>query len=285
MKKILVCFCVFLSSVAIIGLFFEFTHEYAQERVLWWIQHDFQRIDHPTSPENENVVNKIVLRYQSFIKKNPKSTLIPKSKLMLGNTLRLQNKYPEAREIFKEIATNYRYNTEVAAQAEFEIAQSFENEDNWPKAVTIYRMISKEYPLTSIGFSIPFYLGIFYHSRGLNSTAFNAFDEAAEFYRNISTNYPDSSLGLAALQMIVKCRLLLGEWTEAFYAAREAFLKYPLAASLLDTIKTIQDISIKNIHDPQLAIDVYQEFLQRNPGHPIKNTLIKIINKLQSPRK
>ena len=137
------------------------------------------------------------------------------------------------------------------------------DENNWPKAVTIYRMISKEYPLTSIGFSIPFYLGIFYHSRGLNSTAFNAFDEAAEFYRNISTNYPDSSLGLAALQMIVKCRLLLGEWTEAFYAAREAFLKYPLAASLLDTIKTIQDISIKNIHDPQLAIDVYQEFLHQ----------------------
>lgn len=281
MKKSTYCFCFILCLVGIVGFVLQSTQEYSQERALWWIQHDFQKINHPTSMENENVVNKIILRYQAFIRKHPKSNLAPKANLMLGNTVRLQNKYSEAREIFEEIVSNYRYNAEIAAQAEFGIAQSYENEDNWPRAVTIYRTIIRDYPLTVTGFSIPFYLGTFYQVRGLNSTAVTAYSEAVEFYQNISTSYPDSPLGLSALQMAIKSQLAIGRWMDAFYTAKEALLKYPLASSISETVQTIFDICVKNMNNPHLAVSVYKEFLERNPGHPMNNQFSEIINELQ----
>ena len=281
MKRIIKCYCVVLIVVALIGLFLESRQEYAQERTLWRIQNDFKKIDNPASIENEFIVKKIFDRYQSFIKQNPKSQLIPKAKLVLAKTLISQDKYSEAREILGEIIKNYTYNTEVAAQAQYGIGQSYENENNWPKAVTIYRIIIREYPLTTTGFSVPYYLGNFYRSRGLNSTAVNAFNEAAEFYQNIAANYPDSPLGFTSLQMAVKCHMAQGQWTDAFFGARQIFLQYPVASSLLETIQMIRDLSIKKLNNPRLAISTYNDFLNRNPGHPINPTLERIIHKLQ----
>ena len=281
MKQIIKCYCVVLIIVAITGLFLESRQEYAQERALWRIQNDFKKIDNPASIENEFIVRKIFDRYQSFIKQRPKSQLIPKAKLALAKTLISQDKYSEAREILEEITKDYKYNTEVAAQAQYGIGQSYENENNWPKAVTIYRIIIREYPLTTTGFSVPYYLGNFYRSRGLNSTAVSAFNEAAEFYQNIAANYPDSPLGFTSLQMAVKCQIAQGQWTNAFFGARQIFLEYPVASSLLETIQMIRDISIKKLNNPRLAISTYNDFLNRNPGHPINPTLERIITKLQ----
>lgn len=281
MKRITYIFCFILVFVWLVGTILQATQDYKHERTLWWIQHDFQKISHPTSLENENVVNKIIERYQLFIRKNPKSNLAPKAQLMIANTLRQQNKYQQAREIFEEIVSNYRYNAEVTAQAEFGIGQTYENEDNWPKAVTVYRSIIRDYPITVTGFSIPLYLGTFYQVRGLNSTAVNAYAEATEFYQNIATSYPESPLGLSALKMAIKSQLAIGQWMGAYYTAKEALLEYPLASSISETVQSIFDICVKNMNNPRLAINAYREFLEKNPGHPMRNQFFEIIQELQ----
>jgi|CXWL01.1.fsa_nt_gi tetratricopeptide (TPR) repeat protein len=281
MRRFIGCYCIILIVTAITGLFLESRQEYAQERILWNIKNDFRKINNPASIENEFIVKRILDRYQNFLRHYPKSELIPRAKLLLAKTLISQDNYSEARAILEEITENYKYNVEIVAQALYGIAQSQESENNWPKAVTIYRSIIREYPLTTTGFSIPYYLGNFYRSRGLNSTALSAFNEAAEFYQNIAENYPDSPLGFTALKMAVKCQLAQGHWTDAFFGSRQIFLQYPVAVSLLETIQMIRDISIKKLNNPGLAISTYNDFLNRNPGHPINDTLKKIINNLQ----
>lgn len=280
MKKLIYILLFILGITLVVGLISQSRQIYHQERILWWIQNDFKKIDVPFAPENERLVQKILDRYSNFIRKNPKSILVPKAKLMIGNTLKAQKKYSEARSVYEEIVANYQYNNEIAAQAQFAIAQSHEIEDNWPKAVTVYRSIVKEYPLTLTGFSIPYYLGSFYQARGLNSTARNAFIEAAEFYQNISTNYPDSPLGLTALKLAVKSYLAVGEWMNAFYASREALMKYPVSSSLQEIVKMIHEICVKKLNDPERVIKTYTEFITRNPGHPINKKLEQSINKI-----
>lgn len=265
-----------------IGLISQSRQIYQEERILWWIQNDFKKIENPFSPESESLVNKILTRYENFIRTRPESTLVPKAKLMLGSTLKSQKKYSEARSVFEEIAINYQYNKEVVAQAQFAIAQTHEVEDNWPKAVTVYRGIVKQHPLTLTGFSIPYYLGGFYQARGLNSTARNAFIEASEFYQNIATNYPDSPLGLSALKMAVKSSLAVGDWLNAYFAAREALIRYPVSSSLQETIQMIYDICIKKLNDHDRALTTFEEFIQRNPGHPIIKSLQNLIMKLKT---
>lgn len=281
MKKIIGYYGIILLIVAVAGVIFESNQEYSEEKILWKIQNDFKKISDPTSTENETVVKKILDRYENFIRRHPKSQLIPQAKLAFAKVLTSQDKYVEARQIFQEIIENYKYNTEVTAQAQYGIAQSYEIENNWPKAVTIYRMIIREHPLTTTGFPIPYYLGNFYQSRGLNSTALSAFNEAEEFYQNIAANYPDSPLGFTSLQMVVKCQLAQGQWTEAFFGTRYIFLQYPLATSLLETIQMIRDLSVKKLNSPRLAINAYLDFINRNPGHPINSTLEQVVNKLR----
>lgn len=282
MKKLIFIPLVFIGITLIIGLISQSSQIYQQERALWWIQNDFKKIANPFASENERLVQKIIDRYNGFIQKHPNSTLVPKAKLMLGATFKSQAKYSEARLVFEEITRSYPYDNEVVAKAQFAIAQSYEIEDNWPKAVTVYRAIVKEYPLTLTGFSIPFYLGGFYQVRGLTSTARNAYIEAAEFYQNIAVNHPDSPLGLSALKFVVKSYLAVGEWMNAYYAAREALMRYPLSSSLQETILMIHEICIKKMNDPELVIKTYAEFISRNPGHPINKVLDKSINKLKS---
>lgn len=282
MKKSLIFLASMLCLTLFIGLVSQSRQIYHEERILWWIQNDFKKIENPFSPESESLVSKIINRYENFIKSRPNSVLAPKAKLMLGNTLKSQKKYAEARKVFEEIVLNYQYNNEIVAQAQFAIAQSHEVEDNWPKAVTVYRGIVKDYPLTLTGFSVPYYLGGFYQARGLNSTARNAFLEATEFYQNIAANYPDSPLGLSALKMAVKSSLAVGDWLNAYFAAREAFLKYPISSSLQETVQMIYDICIKKMNDPDRVIKTYDEFIKRNPGHPMNKSLQNLIEKLKN---
>lgn len=284
MKKLIFIPLIFLAITLLVGLTSQSGQIYQQERVLWWIHNDFKKIANPYAFENERLVQKIVERYNGFIQRYPKSTLVPKARLMLGATLKAQRKYSEARLVFEEIARSYPYDNEVVAKALFAIAQSHENEDNWPKAVTVYRAIIKEYPLTLTGFSIPFYLGGFYQARGLTSTARNAYIEAAEFYQNIAVNHPDSPLGLSALKFVVRSYLAVGEWMNAYYAARESLMKYPVSSSLHEIIQMVHEISIKKMNDPERVIKTYAEFISRNPGHPINKELDRSINELKSTK-
>lgn len=284
MKTAVKIYCIILLILTCIGLALESQQDYSKERLLWSIHKDFKKISDPQSPENEFIVKKIIDRYEFFIRKNAGSQFIPKAKLGLANVLLLQSNYKEAREIYEEVISNYKYNAEVVVQAEYALGQSYEKENNWPKAVTIYRAIIREYPITTIGFSMPYYLGNFYLSRGLNSTALTAYNEAADFYQNIASNYPDSPLGYSSLEKLIKCYLALNRWSDAFFAAKQLFFEYPLASALQDTIQLIRDIGFKKLHNPDIVILTYKEFINKNSGHPINFTLQKIIRKITMER-
>jgi tetratricopeptide (TPR) repeat protein len=284
MKLALRIYLTILTTIFILGMFLEYRQDYSKERVLWKIENDFDKISDPGSPENEFIVKKIINRYQSFIKKNAKTQFNPKAQLELANVFVTQNRYQEARDIYEDVINKFKINPEIVAKAEYALAQSYEKENNWPKAVTIYRSIIREYPITSTGFSIPYYLGSFYLIRGLNSTASTAFTEASEFYQNIASSYPDSPLGYSSLQMLIKSYLALGNWTDALYAAKQLLFQYPLAPTLTDTIFLIRDIGLKKLKNTDLILTIYKDFIDKNKGHPINSTLEKIIHRISPER-
>lgn len=282
MKRICLSYLIILIGIAVGGFVMEHFTEYSKERALWSIENDYRKIEHPEESENEFIVRKIINRYQRFIKRNPKSALVPKAKLNLAETFINLNKFVDGRAVYSEISEKYKINPDIVAQAQYGLAKSYEIENNWPKAITIYRAIVREYPLTPTGFTIPYYLGSFYATRGLNSTAVSAFREAIEFYENIASNHPDTPLEFSSLQMLVKCHIALGMWVEAYYAAKRLLFEYPLATSQSDTIQLLHNISIKKLKNPKLAILTYNEFLKKNPGHPIRPMLEKMIKRLLS---
>ena len=91
----------------------------------------------------------------AFINKYNKTIYAKEAQLMLGNLYSLRKNYTQARlEYQKAICPN----KELSAQAEATIAKTYELEGNWDKALTIYKSVIQDYPLTSTGFFIPMYL-------------------------------------------------------------------------------------------------------------------------------
>ncbi len=284
MKKLVSIYITILAVVFVLGLLMDINGGYEHERVLWQIHNDFQKmVDHPQSTPDRAILN-IIGRYEKFIFKYPKSPLAPKAQLAMGKIYVFRNDHPKAREIFKQIIENYSYNTEVVAQAQFAIGKSYEDEDDWPNAYTQYKAIIRDYPLTFIGFSVPFYIGQHYAARGPKKQADDAFGEAAEFYQNIAANHPGVPMEYAALRMLTACRLAQGKWTDAFYTAKRLMFQYPSAPTLFDTVKLIKDICEKNMNDSSCTVDTYTEFMHKNPGHPINPMLNKIINNINNPK-
>ena len=57
--------------------------------------------------------------------------------------------------------------------------------------------------------------------------------------------------------------------------------KYPSNAMLFDAIKTINEVCVGHLKEYDCAIDTYQQFLVRNPEHPIRPMLKKIIDNME----
>lgn len=284
MKKLLSTCLTILAVVFLLGLVMGSQGEYGSERILWRIQNDFQKMINQPQSIPEGAVSDIVGRYEQFIRRHPKSSLTPKAQLSIGNIYVFYNDYPKSREIFEEIIKNYSYNADIVTQAQFALGKSYEDEGNWNKANALYKKIISDYPLTSTGFSVPFYIVQYHASRGSKKLTHDALDEAVEFYQNIAVNNANGPLEYAALRMLTECRWAQENWRDAFDVAKQLMFQYPSAPTLFDTVIGIRNICVGKLNDTGCAVNTYLEFMHKNPGHPINPKLKRIIANINDPK-
>jgi tetratricopeptide (TPR) repeat protein len=282
MKKFIAIFLVSLIFlVFILGCLLD-PGDYSKERNLWLIERDFQTLSTHEDSAPAYASERIIQRYDRFIKMSPDSPLAPQAALLKGNVYLFRKNFTKAREIFKDIVDKYSYNSEVVAQAMVLTARSFEQEQKWGNAKSIYDKIIKSYPVTKAGFGVPAYLGYRYLSQGLTQEADQAFEDAVMFYQNVANYYPNSPLEYTAMRMVSECRIAQKRWKDALETTRAWMFKYPSNIMLFEAIKTINDVCIGQLKEYDCAIDTYKQFIIQNPEHPIRPSLQKIITNLEN---
>jgi len=276
MKKIFQILAGVLLIIYVLLSLLSFKSGYSAERQLWGINRSSSYIASRLESTPEYKINQVIDKYHAFIKKYHDTVYAERAQLSLGDLSALRKNYPEARaEYQKALGAN----EDISAQAEYDIAKTYELEGQWDQAVDTYKDVMKKYPTTGPGFFTPMYL--VEHSSASGPSDAYTYADALAFYKGIAVQNPKSKLEYNAMGMIAICQLNQKDWAATIKTMGEIMLKYPGGKALKESISSINMLSVTKLHRYDMAIDIYDRFIQKYPNHPADPLLKKMITQLQ----
>lgn len=118
--------------------------------------------------------------------KAPQSPLLYRADALRGRSLENQARFPEARAAYQRVIDSESgRGTETAAEAQFRIAESYLKENNLPIAL-------REYYKVYAGYQSPRYQSAALFQAAACDVSMKHFPEAAETYRKLISEFPDS---------------------------------------------------------------------------------------------
>ncbi len=281
MKKTITILLSVLAAIFLVLSAINWRGSYDAERELWGLNRDLVKMSYQQESTPEYAVEKLADRYRAFIKTYPKSPFTMRAQFTMGNLYLFKKNYTKARAEFLKALSVYPKDKELMAETEAAVGKTYEYENNWPKAVAIYKQLSHDYPLTATGFGAPEYIARYYKANGLKNEANNAYEKAVLFYKNMAAKNPKSRIEYSALKMMAVCRLSQERWNDAVQDMYLLMMKYPSGLILEETLKGINEICITKLHNYDEAIGYYRQFINKYPKHPAIPVIKKLISGLQ----
>ena len=226
--------------------------------------------------------NRALDAYKVIFEKYPDTWSAKRAKVAIGSLYLSKKEYAKAREAFNEVIEIYTDDKRISLEAWFAIAKSYESEDRWPVAISKYNEIIKEYPKTGIGFGLPMYIARHYEEEGDIAKRNRSYVRAISHYAKIVEENPKSEIGYRAQNFIALCYVRIEDWARAVENLKKLAMDYPVAKNISLTMRMIGDISVKRMNTPDLAIEIFEEFLERNPSHPAGEAMKKGLEELRN---
>lgn len=283
MKKVLSVYLIILLGVFVTLSLFDQKSDYIIEKKIWRIYQ--QQLDIAKDPNviPDRSFEKVIDGYKAIIQNYPNSYLIPRLHIRVGEVYMLRKDYEGARAIFYEFMKSYPDNKEAAAEALFKAGGTYETTDNWPEAYKVYQNVISEYTLTNVGLSMPVYIANYHRNQNDFQATMTAYEFAVRHYSSIASTHDNTKAGLSAMRHLANCYLDQNRWTEAISALGLILEKYTISNYLtlkdIDmVIKTINITAAYQLKDYDVAVSLYEEIVARNPEHPLKGYLNKVID-------
>lgn len=287
MKRILIAYIAILVGIFAVLSWLGRNSDYAIEQMVWKVQKEYLDIvkDPKVIPEQTYV--KVIKGYQKIIDRYPNSTLTPRIRFLMGHVYFLKKDYETARKKFNELIKLYPSNKALHAEALGAVGRTYEIENDWPQAQRTYDRIMADYPDTPTGFGIPLYLANHYKEQNDYQKTMDAYDRAIKHYLSLTQSNPGSPIEYNALRYLSNCYLDQKRWREGVETLGEILQKYAkgnyMNIQTADTIiKTINAISVYQIKDYDLPVQIYQNIIQQNPDHPLNAYFQKMIDALNT---
>ena len=251
--------------------------DYVAEKMIWKVNQGLYNASLAPEAVPDNVYEQIASQYQQIIRDFPGSNLVPLAYIFLGRVYILKKDYGTARTELTHVLKKYPANEAICAEAVSVIGNSYELEGNWPEALKIYEKIKVDYPLTDLGLNAPLYIANYYVQNGHSVNAQNAFNDAIVYYTEISSKHPNSEIEYKSLQLLSNCYLMQKRWDEAVKVMGDILLKYPMTKMAMPLIQSINAVTLTHIKNFDIAIAIYQNFIEKNPRNPLDKTLQEMI--------
>jgi tetratricopeptide (TPR) repeat protein len=219
--------------------------------------------------------NKAIEAYTFVFEKYPDTLISRRARMLMGSLYVAKKEYAKSREVFKKTFELYPDDEAIAIEARFSIGKSYELEGLWPSALAEYSWIIRKYPDTQAGLDLPFYIARYYEKQKDIPARNDAYLKAIEHYRNSAEKYPNTDMGFLAESLIVTCYMNQEDWGMALDSLEKILLHYPMAKSVVLSLRTAADISIRQLKDPQRAVDIFNRFIEKNPKHPLNESIKK----------
>lgn len=287
MKKVVLIYIGILAGVFILFSLLGRNSDYAIEQMAWKVQREYIDILKDPKVVPEQTFDEVIKGYQKIIKRHPDSKLTPGIRMLVGNVYYVKKDYETSREKFNEIIKLYPQNKELQAQALSAIGRTYEAQDNWPGARKIYDRIVADYALTRTGLGVPIYIANHYKAQNDYQKTMDAYDRAITHYNTLAAQNPDSPAEYNALRYLSNCYLDQKRWGEAVNVLGKITDKYGhpehMNIRTLDIIlKTINTVSVYQLQNYELPLQIYRDIVTKNPDHPWKGYFQKMIDVLST---
>jgi outer membrane protein assembly factor BamD (BamD/ComL family) len=286
MKKTVLIYIGILVGIYVTLSALNVNSEYTAEKAIWKINRDFGTLakDPEAIPDAE--FQRVFKNYIQFKNKYKYSKLAPIAHVMAARVFMYKKDYVKARGVYEEIAKTYKTNPNIQAQAIFEIAESYNRENNFPNFIASLKRLVKEYPLTELGYQAPITLAEVYLKRGEQDLALQYLNEAVDHYNSLTIQYKNKpDVVFNSLRSVSVCYMAMKKWNKAVETLGDILMRFPetkyINTQRADKIITsINMISITKLKDYDLPITIYQNFITKYPKHPYRKALEAMVHSL-----
>lgn len=283
MKKI-----VFIYMAILVGIFTGFSwvdrkSDYVIERSLWNIHQQYMRVIRTPETVPEQTFEELIGRYEDLLVKFPHTSLTQYIHLEIAQVYVLKKDYLKARERFSTLKATYPDNEEFLADVTARIAKTYELAGDWAQAYGIYQSVIQEYPATTKGLGLPLYIASYYKNKKDLQSMLEAYSQASGHFQELASQNTGLKLGFDALHALASTYIEQARWQEAIHTLEDILRQHASAQYMtpqrIDTvIKTINIIAAFHLDNYDVAIDIYNKFLDQFPQNKFSGYIQKHID-------
>jgi len=218
---------------------------------------------------------------QRFAAQYPKHPLAARALLDAAVVLEDAKRLPEALAVYREVATRYPGDEELAPIALFREAMLEERTGDWDRAKATLESLPVKYPRSQAAVEAPFTIAMRYYARGDKDAAKVALTRAVTVYQDMLAKDSTSTYAPVIRYNILRANLSLGDWDKALAAVDDLALhnpRHPFTAQAL-----LEGAKVANANRQRdRAAGYLQQYLENFPDSPLaaqvrqqKNSLLQ----------
>ena len=189
--------------------------QYAIEKQYYQAQKQAEKIfkNPHASPPNE--LERVVNILSKFAEKHPQTNLAAEAEFNIARLYIVKEEYDKARTQIQKILDKYSKSEGVCSEALFLKGNSYELENKWDAALLQYKKLMQDYPITLRGLDIPIYIAQHYKVKYQPDKMVVALQEATAHYQALAAKYPKSPLAYQSHMLLAQCYIELKDWQNA----------------------------------------------------------------------
>lgn len=250
------------------------SEQYKMERMVWHADQAARPIFINEGAVPSYEFNRVTDMYRKIIAAKPDSGFALDSKFKIAKLCIAQKDFDLARLEYDQVIESYKDNQELAANALFLKAQSYELENKWPEALKLFDQIIKQYDKTAQALSVPMYIARYYMKNQDTVQAVRAYKSAIDHYQKIADTYPNTKVSLLCENMIVRSYMEMSSWQDALDYIESLDKKYKLGP---DTLMVMANIYKDKLNDPVKMQAIYNRILEQFPEHKISSYIKQLM--------
>lgn len=238
---------------------------YMSERALWPAEAGAARILEDPVSMPAMVVDQAIEQLQQVIARYPGTATAARAQLLIGDVYGARKDFKAAQRELQQVIDTYSTFTPQVIAAYRGLSLTYQQQEQWGKALDTYRALLQRYPLELRTIEIPLMM-VSIAKKHLKDGGDSAFQEAIAHYRGILGKNTSANVAFLARQRLANCYIGSGQWEQAADELEMLVMRYPQRPEVRAWLLGLTKISLGRLKTPGRPLAVAKQFAERYPS-------------------